>query len=54
MKGETKNLICGKCQTLQLMEKRIICEGTSKECFTWWCPSSKDQISDSAVREVQL
>lgn len=42
-------MICGKCHTEQDMTKRIICEGTSKECFTWWCPNCKDQIANSAV-----
>lgn len=37
--------ICGKCNTLQDMEKRTI----GKE-FCWWCPNCKDQISDSACR----
>ena len=44
--------ICGKCKTEQNMTKRIIHEGTSKECFTWWCPNCKDQISDSATKYV--
>ena len=51
MELKEKELICGKCNTLQLMTKRIICKRTSKECFCWWCPNCKDQISDSAVRE---
>ena len=54
MKEEKKNLICGKCETLQLMTKRIICKGTSKECFCWWCPNCKDQISNSAVRRESV
>ena len=45
------NLICGKCNTKQDMTKRIICEGTSKECFCWWCPNCKDQISDGCTHK---
>ena len=43
--------ICGKCRTEQDMTKQIICEGTSKECFCWWCPNCKDQIADSATHK---
>ena len=43
--------ICGKCITEQDMTKQIICEGTSKECFCWWCPNCKDQIADSATHK---
>ena len=42
-------LICGKCNTEQDMIKRIICKGTSKECFVYWCPKCKDQICPSAT-----
>lgn len=36
---------CGKCNTSQNLVKRIIHEGKSKECITYWCTNCKDQIS---------
>ena len=43
---------CLKCNTEQEMTKTIVCEGTSKECFCWWCPKCKDQIADSATQNI--
>lgn len=43
-------MICGKCQTKQNLVKRIIAEGTSKECYTYYCPNCDDQISPGACR----
>ena len=44
---------CTKCKMIADMTKRIIAEGTSKECITWWCPNCKDQISNGASSFVQ-
>ena len=49
MGGRVQKRKCGKCNTEQMMFKRIISKGTSKECHTWWCPECCDQISEGAT-----
>lgn len=43
-------MICGKCRTEQNLVRRDIAVGTCKECFTYWCPNCKDQITPGSCK----
>jgi RNase P subunit RPR2 len=48
---DSKKLICGKCNTEQIMFKRFY--GKKENEYSWYCPKCNDLISQSAVREVK-
>lgn len=49
---EHKVMKCGKCRNVEVMTKRVIAKGTSKECHTWWCPYCNDQIAEGSCTKA--